>query len=121
MKKYIFLIFSIFFLYSFKPSDCSGKGRVCSLNFKEVIKTEEGTLKGKILCKKCDLNLSNKCQSVLLTEDEKMYEFCSCSKKNKELEKLKGEKVEVKGKFCQTKDGSYLIHAENFKILKNEN
>ncbi len=121
MKKYFILIISFLLLYSFKPSDCSGKGGVCSLNFKEVIKTEEGVLKGKILCKRCDLNLSNKCQSVLFTEDEKIYDFCSCSKKNKELEKLEGKNVKIKGKFCQLKDGSFQVHAESFEILKNEN
>ena len=121
MKKYFILILSFLFLYSFKPDGCSGKGGVCSLNFKEVVKSEEGTLKGKILCKRCDLNLSDKCQKVLSTEDEKIYEFCSCSQRNKDLENLEGKKVEVKGKICQLKDGTLLIHSESFKILKDEN
>ena len=120
MKNYFILILFFLFFYSFKPYECSGKAGVCSLNFKEVIKSEEGTLKGKILCKRCDLNLSDKCQKVFFTEDEKIYEFCSCSQKNKELEKLEGKKVEFKGKICQLKDGSFLIHSESFKILKDE-
>lgn len=118
MKKYFILILSIFFLYSFKPYDCSGdKGGVCSINYKEVVKSEVGKVKGKILCKKYDLKMSQNCQKVLFTEDDKIYEFCSCSKKNKEIEEFAGKEVEIYGKICTMKDGTTQIHSESIKIL----
>lgn len=118
MRKYLFLIISILFLLSFKPSDCTGEKKgFCSINFKEVIKTEEGILRGKIVCKKCDLNQSDKCTNVLFTSDEKVYEFCTCSNKNKEIEKLSGKEIEVKGKICTLKDNTFQIHSESIKII----
>lgn len=118
MKKYFILIFSFFFLFSFKPHDCSvEKGGVCSINYKEVLKSEVGKVKGKILCKMCDLKLGEKCQKVLYTEAQKIYEFCSCSKKNEEVEKLTDKEVEVTGKICTMKDGTIQVHSESIKVL----
>ncbi len=118
MKKYFILVLSLFMLYGFKPCEhSSGKDGVCSINFKDVVKTEEGTVKGKIVCKMCDLKKSDKCQKVLLTSEEKIYEFCTCSNKNKEVENLSGKNVEVKGKICHLKNGTIQIHSESIKII----
>lgn len=118
MKKF-YIFFPLFlFLFSFKPTDCSkGKGATCALNYKQVVKEEEKTIVGKIVCKKCDLNISEKCENVLYSSDNKIYEFCSCSKTNEELKNLEGKDVEVKGKVCTLKKGGYLLHAESFKVL----
>lgn len=117
--KNIYILFPLFFfIFSFSPSDCSKeKGSVCALNYKQVVKEEEKTITGKIVCKKCDLNISEKCQKVLYSSDNKIYELCNCSQKNKEIEKIEGKELEIKGKVCQLKDGSFLIHSESYKVL----
>lgn len=118
MKKFIIFVFSIFFLYSFKPYDCSKEKRgFCSIKYKEVVKSQVGKVKGKIMCKMSDLKMSKMCQKVLYTEDQKIYEFCSCSKKNEEVEKLNDKEVEVTGKICFMKDGTTQIHSESIKVL----
>ncbi|MEJ5167209.1 MAG: hypothetical protein WHV67_09310 [Thermoanaerobaculia bacterium] len=118
MKNFYIFFLLFLFLFSFKPADCSkGKGATCTLNYNQVVKEEEKTIVGKIVCKKCDLNISEKCENVLYSSDNKIYEFCSCSKINEEIKNLEGKDVEVKGKVCTLKKGGFLIHAESFKIL----
>lgn len=115
MKKY-FLLFSIFlFLIPFTLFAC---GEGCAMHGKEILKTEEGKVSGKIICAHCQLKQGEKCKAVLQTEDGKIFEICSDSLKDNKIDEHSRKKVEVFGKIAYPKEGNPVIHIKELKELK---
>lgn len=110
MKKFYFLSAFVFLFISLSIFACGDKE--CPLKGKEVLKTEEGTVKGKVVCMHCDLHKAEKCEKVLVTADNKIFKFCPDSLKDIKLDDYKGKEIEVKGKISYTKDGDNVIHIE---------
>lgn len=114
--KNLYLFFLVFnFLFSLNIFSC---GEGCALHGKEILKSEEGVLKGKIVCMHCDLKKSDKCKPVLKTEDEKIFEICPDSLKDKKIDEHEGINVEVKAKIAYPKEGNPVIHIKELKELE---
>ncbi len=117
MKKYLAFFLISIFLSSLSIFACGENKKGCPLEGKEILKEEEGTVKGKVLCKHCDLHKSEKCQKVILTSDEKIFEICPDCLKEIKIEDFKKKEVEAKGKIKYTKDGIAVICIKEIKNL----
>lgn len=115
MKKY-FLFFLVFiFVLPFYAMAC---GEGCAMHGKEMLKYEEGTLKGKIICMHCQLKQGEKCKAVLQTEDGKIFEICPDSLKDKKIDEHSQKNVELTGKIGYAKEGNPVIHIKELKEIK---
>jgi hypothetical protein len=86
-------------------------GDACPAKGKEVTKTTEGAaVTGTIKCLHCDLHKGTKCQKVLVTADNKIYQFCPDSLKDVKLDKHQGKTVTAKGSVMEIKDADPVIH-----------
>lgn len=97
------------------PPAAAGKkvNESCPAYGKEIIGTEkDAALEGKILCMHCDLHKADKCQKVLVTADSKIYKFCPDTIAEKDLAKLSGKDVKVKGTVLMLKDADAVIEVE---------
>ena len=88
-------------------------GESCPAHGKDVVKTDKDvTLAGKIQCMHCDLHKADKCRKVLVTADKKIYQFCPDTIAEKDLAKLSGKEVKVKGTVLELKDAAPVIEVE---------
>lgn len=114
MKKFAFFSL-VFFIFSIYGYSC---GEKCPMHGKELLKKEEGTVKGTIICLHCKLEKGEKCQAVIETEDGKIFEFCSHSLKDKKINPHSMMKVEVSGKISYPKEGNPVIDVMDLKEVK---
>ncbi len=115
MKKVLLVLSLVLFLFSLQAFAC---GENCALKGKEILKYEEGTLKGTIICQHCKLNQGDKCAPVLQTEDGKIFQLCPDSIKDKKIDPHSNLKVEVTGKIGYPKEGNPVIHIKELKEIK---
>lgn len=88
----------------------------CPAHGREVVKTEENvTLTGTIKCNHCDLHRADKCQSVLVTEAQAIYQFCPDSVKDIGLKQYSKKQITVKGSVKRLKDADAVIHVDSLK------
>lgn len=115
MKKYFLFFLVLIFLTPFILFSC---GEGCAMHGKEIIKTEEGKISGKIVCAHCQLKQGEKCKAVLQTEDGKIFEICPDSLKDKKIDEHSQKKVELFGKIVYPKEGNPFIHIKELKEIK---
>lgn len=115
MKKFALFFSLVVFIFSIYGFAC---GEKCPMHGKEVLKTEEGTVKGTIICLHCKLEKGKGCAPAIETEDGKIFEFCPDSLKDKKIDAHSKAKVEVFGNISYPKEGNPVIHIKDFKEVK---
>jgi hypothetical protein len=89
----------------------------CAKAGKEVVSTTENALLvGTMLCGKCDLKRSDKCEKVLTTAEQRVYVLCPNSLEGKDLTNMSRKQVEVRGTVFGIQGGDSVIHVNEIAL-----